>query len=264
MNQELNKIIRAIEPSLTVFILVFQTGLLYFQSFFADPDNPLASGTTPLDGLLSLIQILIYLIILVLLVFRWQSCLSLALKNPFIWLLATLTVVSCLWSEWAEVSLRKGIVTLQTTYFGLYFASRYTLKEQLKLLVWAMAIVVLVSALFCAAFPGVAIEVGGNAGALRGPFAQKNPFARLMVLAAIAFFVEALSNRRLKFFTLGFNWFECAVNCLGEFKNRFSFTDCLIFASSTLQRITAANYSCYSTIDRHNNYCWQSGGDVDG
>ncbi|MGL5808070.1 MAG: O-antigen ligase family protein [Xenococcaceae cyanobacterium] len=203
MNQELNKIIRAIEPSLTIFILVFQSGLLYFQSFFADPDNPLASGTTPLDGLLSLIQILIYLIILVLLVFRWQTCLSLALKNPFIWLLATLTVVSCLWSEWPEVSLRKGIVTLQTTYFGLYFASRYTLKEQLKLLVWAMAIVVIVSTLFSAAFPGVAIEVGGNAGALRGPFAQKNPFARLMVLAAIAFFVEALSNRRLKFLLWG-------------------------------------------------------------
>jgi O-antigen ligase len=198
MNQELNKLIKFIEPPLTIFILVFQTGLLYFQSFFTDPDDPLGSGATPLDGALSLLQILIYIIILFLLVIRWQSCLSLSFKNPFIWILAVLATVSCLWSESPETSLRKGIIAIQTTYFGLYFASRYTLKEQLKMLAWAMAIVVFASALFCAAFPGVAVEVGGNAGAWRGPFAQKNPFARLMVLGAIAFLLHALENRRLR------------------------------------------------------------------
>jgi exopolysaccharide production protein ExoQ len=203
MNEELNKLIKFLEKPLTIFILVFQSGLLYFQSFFADPDDPLAVGVTPLDTPLSLIQHVIYLSILLLLLFRWQSCLTLALKHPLIWILTGLTIVSFLWADYPETALRKGFITIETSCFGLYLASRYTLKEQLKMLAWAMGIVVVVSLLFCAAFPGAAVEVGGNAGAWRGPFPQKNPFARIMLIAGISFLLLTPKDRFGKYLRWG-------------------------------------------------------------
>jgi O-antigen ligase len=203
MNQEINKIIRFLEQPLTVFILVFQSGLLYFQSFFADPDDPLAVGVTPIDSVLSLVQHFVYLLVLLLLIARWQQCLTLALKHRWVWILTLLTIFSWFWSDFSDIALRRAFVTLETTFFGLYLASRYTLRQQLTMLAWAMGIVTIVSLLFCAAFPGVAIETGGNAGALRGPFAQKNPFARLMVLSSIAFFLLPAKKRSTRLIRWG-------------------------------------------------------------
>ncbi|HEY9863050.1 MAG TPA: O-antigen ligase [Candidatus Obscuribacterales bacterium] len=104
------------------------------------------------------------------------------------------TFLSFLWSDFPSLSKRKGITTIQTSYFGLYIASRFTLKQQLQMLCWAFGIITVFSLLFSLAFRGVAVETGANAGSWRGPFTQKNLLARLMVLAAIIFILIALDK----------------------------------------------------------------------
>jgi O-antigen ligase len=112
-------------------------------------------------------------------------------------------MLSFLWSDFSSWSLSKGITTLQTTYFGLYIASRFSLKQQLQMLGWALGIIAVFSLLFTLAFHGAAVEAGANAGAWRGPFVQKNVLARIVVLGAIVFLLLALDSRRHRYWLWG-------------------------------------------------------------
>lgn len=201
MNLELN----FLEKRVAIFSLIFFTGLFYLESFFYDPDPKLDASPAynPFYSIGTLLQYGIYVAALFLLVARWKSSIRAFLRDPLVWLLTGTAIISFLWSDFPDESLRKGITTLQTTYFGLYLASRFSLKQQLQMLAWALGIVAVFSLLFTLAFPGAAIEAGANAGAWRGPFAQKNPFARLMVLGALVFLLLALDGGRHRYLLWG-------------------------------------------------------------
>ncbi|MEW6491810.1 MAG: O-antigen ligase [Cyanobacteriota bacterium] len=201
MNPQLN----FLEKRFTIFSLLFLSGLLRFQSLFSDPD-PKADATgasNPLDPLMSLFQHGIYGVSLLLLLARWQGSIRAALRDPFVWLLAGIALLSFLWSDFSSWSLSKGIATVQTAYFGLYMASRFSLKQQLQMLAWVLGIIAVFSLLFTLAVPGAAIEAGANAGAWRGPFVQKNLLARIVVLGAIVFLLLALESRRHRYWLWG-------------------------------------------------------------
>lgn len=201
----MNPLLNFLEKRFTTFSLIFLTGVLACTSLYSDPD-PKAdapSGYNPLDPLLSLLQLGIYAATLFLLLARRKSSLRAAFRDPLVWLLAGTALMSFLWSDFPDWSLRKGITTLQTTYFGLYMASRFSLKQQLQMLAWALGIVAVFSLLFTLVFPGAAIEAGANAGAWRGPFVQKNVLARIAVLGAIVFLLLALDNRRHRYLLWG-------------------------------------------------------------
>ncbi|HEY9611934.1 O-antigen ligase [Allocoleopsis sp.] len=194
----MSPLLNFLEKRFTIFALIFLTEALRFASLFVDPD-PKADAppaSNPFDSLMSLLQYGIYGTTLFMLVARWKSSLRVAVRFPLVWLLPATALMSFLWSDFSALSLQKGITTIQTSYFGLYMASRFNLKQQLQMLAWALGIVAVFSVLFSLAFPGAAIEAGANAGALRGPFAQKNILARIVVLAAIVFLLLALDSRR--------------------------------------------------------------------
>jgi O-antigen ligase len=194
----MNPLLNFLEKRFTIFALIFLTEALRFASLFVDPD-PKADAppaSNPFDSLMSLLQYGIYGTTLFLLLARWKSSLRVAVRFPLVWLLPATALMSFLWSDFSALSLQKGITTIQTSYFGLYMASRFNLKQQLQMLGWALGIVAVFSVLFTLAFPGAAIEAGANAGAWRGPFAQKNLLARIVVLGAIVFLLLALDSRR--------------------------------------------------------------------
>jgi O-antigen ligase len=194
----MNPLLNFLEKRFTIFALIFLTEALRFASLFVDPD-PKADAppaSNPFDSLMSLLQYGIYGTTLFLLLARWKSSLRVAVRFPLVWLLPATALMSFLWSDFSALSLQKGITTIQTSYFGLYMASRFNLKQQLQMLGWALGIVAVFSLLFTLAFPGAAIEAGANAGAWRGPFAQKNLLARIVVLGAIVFLLLALDSRR--------------------------------------------------------------------
>ena len=208
----MNPILNLVEQWYTVFSLIFFTGILRWASLFVSPDAKAISANdfNPFDPINAIVQYLIYAIALFFLLARKQSSIRTARGNILIWLLPVLTIISFLWSDFPDESLRKGIVVIQTSYFGLYFASRFTIKQQLHLLAWTFGIVAILSLLFGIAFSGASIEAGANAGAFRGPFTQKNLLARVAVLGAIVFLINALNEPKYKFFL----WAGFALNLL--------------------------------------------------
>ncbi|MBD2319196.1 O-antigen ligase family protein [Phormidium tenue] len=208
----MNPILNLVEQWFTVFSLIFFTGILRWASLFVSPDAKAISANdfNPFDPINAIVQYLIYAIALFFLLARKQSSIRTARGNILIWLLPVLTIISFLWSDFPDESLRKGIVVIQTSYFGLYFASRFTIKQQLHLLAWTFGIVAVLSLLFGIAFSGASIEAGANAGAFRGPFTQKNLLARVAVLGAIVFLINALNEPKYKFFL----WAGFALNLL--------------------------------------------------
>jgi len=186
---------KTFEKWLTVLIMIFLTGILRWSSLYVSPDPELASANSynPFDSLNSRIQHLIYSLTFLLLIARINTSILTLRRSYLIWILPVVCLMSFLWSDFPDWSLRKGIATMQTTYVGLYFASRFSIKQQIEILTISFAIVGILIALFSFAFPGAAIETGANAGALRGPFTQKNLLARIASLGAIIFFI-ALSN----------------------------------------------------------------------
>lgn len=188
-----------------MFSLIFLTGLLRFASFYVSPDAKADAVETynPFDPLSSLLQQGIYTLTLLLLLARWKSSLRTALRDPVILLLAGMSFLSFLWSDFPDTSFRKGIATIQTTTFGVYMASRFSLKQQLQMLAWVLGFIVIFSILFTLAFPGVAIEAGANAGSWRGPFTQKNLLSRIGVLASIVFLLLATDSNRKSYLLWG-------------------------------------------------------------
>lgn len=201
----MNPMLDFLEKRFTIFALLFLSGVLRCQSLFSDPDpkadDPGASN--PIDPLMSLLQQAIYGATLFLLIARHQGSIRAALRDPLVWLLAGIALMSFLWSDYSSVSLTKGITTLQTTFFGLYMASRFSSKQQLQMLAWVLGIIAVFSLLFTLGFPGAAIETGANPGSWRGPFVQKNVLARIVVLGAIVFLLLALESRRNRYWLWG-------------------------------------------------------------
>lgn len=184
-----------LEKVFATIALLFYSELLAFQSLFSLSEGEGASffptsAYNPLTPLLRLTQHGIFIVTLGLLVLRWRRTLQVSAKGIFFWGLLLLMLASPLWSDTPGATQRSAISLLETTLFGLYFAARFSMQEQLKLLTVCGSIFAVVSLLFSLAVPGAAIEAGVHAGAWRGPLIQKNLFARALVLFAIAAYIN--------------------------------------------------------------------------
>jgi exopolysaccharide production protein ExoQ len=139
------------------------------------------------------------------LVYGITACLVLVWRERFtridtgdvlLWLLVVIALASVLWSAAPEITLRRSIALLGTTLFGVYLAIRFSLREQLRLLAWALGIAALLSLLFVLALPAYGIMNEPEAQGWRGVYTHKNAFGRSMVLGVLAFMLLALSERR--------------------------------------------------------------------
>jgi O-antigen ligase len=155
------------------------------------------------DPLIQVILSAIYLISLFLIILRWRRFIYVAKTNILLLLLTGLALVSALWSSDPIFTLHRGVALVGTTIFGIYLASRYSLKEQLQLLAWAFGIAALLSLLFVIIPPHYGITTkGGYAGTGRGIYYSKNALGLVMALSSIVFLLLALSKSKYKWF----NW----------------------------------------------------------
>ncbi|WP_088889063.1 O-antigen ligase family protein [Leptolyngbya ohadii] len=135
--------------------------------------------------------LLIYLITAGLLLLRWKKVLHLVRQDGWIWSIVALAGLSILWSA-DPPNTRSAVISLVgTTLFGLYFATRYSFKEQLQLLAWMFGISMVLSILFAIALPKYGIMAGVHDGALRGIYTHKNVLGRTLPLAGVVFVLLA-------------------------------------------------------------------------
>lgn len=147
----------------------------------------------------NLLIVLIYLISACLVLLRWKTVLYFASNSPAVILLTLMVPLSLIWSQRPDKTLTGSIGIIGTTLFGLYLGSRFTLKEQLKLLAWACGIVSVLSILFIVFLPKYGIMGGVHAGIPRGAFTHKNGMGKFMVFSTCVFLLMVKDFEGKKF-----------------------------------------------------------------
>lgn len=142
-----------------------------------------------------------YFICAALLTMRWKNTLYILSKDLLIFPLVGLVFVSVLWSTVPNDTMVRGIAFFGTTLFGLYLATRYTLKQQLQLVGWAFALIIFFSFVYAFIFPQYGVENGIHAGSWRGVFVHKNIFGRYMILSSAVFCSLFSSFKKHRLFT---------------------------------------------------------------
>lgn len=135
------------------------------------------------DPLIQALWLGVYGLAGVALLFRYRSAVRLILSNWPLFLLVGLTLLSVFWSYAPPVTLRRGTALIGTSFFGLFFALRFSFSEQVRLLATAMSLIAAASWVFALFYPNIGIHYGLYDGAWRGVFHHKNELGRMMTLA---------------------------------------------------------------------------------
>lgn len=152
----------------------------------------LTNGFFTFHPKMKLVYFAVYLLAMILLVPYWQQNLRVAARSKHLWFLMGIALTSCLWSNQLALGLRRSIMLLGQTLFGVYLARRYSFKEQLHWLAWILSISALFSLVFALALPNYGLQSGG----WRGIFSHRNTLGRLMCLSAIVFLILSRSAHK--------------------------------------------------------------------
>lgn len=181
-------------------ILTFTCLMLYSGT----PLDPfLTDGFTVKEGdrtIFRLLYTLTYIVSLSLIALRWKKVAYVFSKDKFIWALIGVCVLSSFWSSDPDTTVRRVIALLGTTIFGLYLASRYTLKEQLKLCAYMLVISAVMCFLFAILLPQYGIDPNQN-GSWRGIYPTKNVLGKTFVLSGAIFFFLAMTTKENRWFS---------------------------------------------------------------
>lgn len=197
MSPTTSKILSRFEAIFSVFALIHvSAGILPLL---------LTKGASEGDGvditafdlsLIAKVSLLMYVCAFILLVLRWKKVINVVTEGKFIWLFVIFVFLSFLWSYAPDKTFRFGIYGIGSTTVGLYLGTRYSLKEQLNILAWTFATVVVLSIIFIVAIPEYGYMLSGiHSDAVRGIYSHKNQFGMTLVLAAVVFFLKAIDTK---------------------------------------------------------------------
>ena len=174
---------KSFEKTFTVAMLFYTTGaFLPFIMHRLSGYSGLSS-----NGVEFVIQGMSYAVVFCFIALRWRSVLQGAWHAKWILALLMVVVASSAWSQDATITLRRAVVLCATTAFGMYFATRFDVPEQLRLLAWTCGLVICASFLCASFLPQYGIDQTFHIGDWQGAFHHKNLLARAMVLATLVF-----------------------------------------------------------------------------
>lgn len=171
-----------LELMFTVAMLLYTAGAII---------APLLGGNDPLEmqtNPLSLgIKMAFYGIAFLFMLPAWRSLVRTAWEARWILMLVAIAAASVAWSQFPSDTLTGFGVLAATTAFGLYFGTRYTVSQQLRLLALTFSIAIAASVFFAVFLPAYGIEPGAASSDWRGAFLQKNNLAETMSLGLFVF-----------------------------------------------------------------------------
>ncbi len=156
---------------------------------------------TPDYAVIRYLFLVIYAIAFLLLLRYGKSILLLLLHDKLTLALIGIICFSTVWSVDSQITLKRSFALAGTTGFAVYFATRYSLKQQLQLLRRTFAVVIALSFLFILVFPHYGIMSGLHEGAWRGIYTHKNILGQTMVLSVITFLVTIISSDKSSYLT---------------------------------------------------------------
>jgi exopolysaccharide production protein ExoQ len=177
-----------------IFVIL---GLTFFSGGFAigSDINTNTLGLVP-EAIITLIRYFIWITSGLLLCGRWQQTLKTASRSITLWILTLVILASCLWSEAPEFTFLNSREIWQMSMFALYFASRFDLKAQVKLIALTLGLGAVLSLLIGVGLPKLGIHGADHPGAWKGIYDYKNTLGSMMVLSGVAFFVMPIEQSR--------------------------------------------------------------------
>jgi exopolysaccharide production protein ExoQ len=136
-----------------------------------------------------------YIVTLFLITLRWKKVTYVFSRDKYIWVLLAFCALSSFWSIDSDTTIRRVLGLAGTMLFGLYLASRYTLKQQLKLCAYMLGISAVMCFLFVLFIPKYGMGADIDTAAWRGIYPQKNILGRTFVLSAAIFFFLAMTTK---------------------------------------------------------------------
>jgi len=177
-------------------------GLFFFSGAFGA--NSLALVIAPF--LITIIRFFLWGCSTLLVCIYWQSAIKIFKQNIPIFLLAIIAFFSFLWSDFPDYTLADVRDIWMMTSFSLYFAIRFTLKEQIKLIAYTLLIGGFLSIIFAIGLPQVGKHLtGAHAGSWKGIYGHKNYFGSMMILGILTCLHLPTNNSKiLKYLGSGF------------------------------------------------------------
>ncbi len=165
-----------------IFIIL---GLSFFSGIFGVE----SMGDVLPKAIVTLIRFFVWGMSSILVCIFWKSAIITATRDKLLCILTALVLVSFIWSEFPSFTLFDTRDVLMMTSFGLYFATRFNLKEQVQLLACTLLIGSILSTIFALAFPALGIHISDHPGAWKGVYGHKNSLGSMMVLSSLTFFL---------------------------------------------------------------------------
>ena len=173
----------AAERLFVVAAIMYLTGAIFPVLKNPSHNFDVASASDPLAFAL---QFSVYAIAALFMIPIRGSLLEAYKKNPVLCCLLALILISFVWSPASLFTLRKSLVFMATTAFGFYFATRFKVEEQIRLVAYALGACAVLSVVFIVALPRFGVDLLQYHGAWRGVFYHKNTFGTYMALAMVS------------------------------------------------------------------------------
>ena len=197
MNQKIfNQLIRLLEIGFIVL------GLTFFSGAFGG----YSLGLVLPRIVISFLTFFVFGTSIFLTLILWKNTLFIISRNLVLFLLIALAYFSFLWSHAPDVSLSISRDILMMSFFGLYFAARFSLKEVVELVAFTLFLGAIVSTVCAIGVPKIGVHIGDvHAGAWKGIYNYKNQFGSIMNIMCLTFFALPKDNSKIyKYFGMSF------------------------------------------------------------
>jgi exopolysaccharide production protein ExoQ len=191
---------RDLEQVLVVLALFCYTGAISTLLTIGDA-SILVPDIEQSRAVLRLLWIPVYVVTLSLSLAHFRGLMGAIAVNPLLASLVLLTILSAAWSVAPEDTARRAAVLLVATLFGIYLGVRFRSGELMRLLAWAMGLIMALSYLFALLPPHLGIMGPPDEGAFRGVFTHRNLLGKYMLLNTMLLLLLAPATpgaRRLK------------------------------------------------------------------
>ncbi len=174
------RILQSFEYGFTVAALILYSGgpfTVLLTGGFSQGDQQIQLTDFPIMRQLFSLS---YLCILFLLSVHWKKAIRVASRGFCIMPLLAFAAASVFWSDFPQITQTRAIALIFTSLFGLYLATRYPPKEQIRVIGLAFVGIVFLSFAYAILIPKYGIMGGIHAGDWRGIYTHKNSLGKIM------------------------------------------------------------------------------------
>jgi exopolysaccharide production protein ExoQ len=137
------------------------------------------------------IVLALYIISLLLMLPRFGQVLYHILKGNFlIWIMVFMILASTAWSEFPDITLRRGLIVFGAACYGTYFATCFPFQKQIQIMATVFFASIVTSLVFAIVLPKYGImSMPPHVGAWRGVYIHKQHLGTMMSLLSAFFLI---------------------------------------------------------------------------